>query len=276
MNEPQPKVSIIILNYQTKGLLKQCLRGIIQSDITIPYELIVVDNHSQDSSASMVRTNFPDVTLIEAPENRGYAAGNNIGITRARGEYLLIVNPDIAIFSGVVEAMVGYLEKNPRVALIGPKLINPDGTTQVSCYRFPTPMIPIYRRTPLGRMPRALRSLRTYLLSDWDHSSNQSVDWVLGACMMVRRSAVEKVGVMDERFFLYFEDVDWCRRFWKAGYEVHYFADIDLVHYHKRQSAENPGFVGIFSWATRVHIVSAVKYFAKYLGDPLPKKHNEN
>lgn len=271
MNETQPKVSIIILNYQTKGLLKQCLRGILQSQISLPHEIIVVDNHSQDSSVTMVRTSFPQVTLIESPANRGYAAGNNIGIAQARGEYLLIVNPDIAIFKGAVETMVAYLEEHRDVALIGPKLINPDGSTQISAYRFPSLVIPIYRRTPLGRLPWARKPLRRYLMTDWDHSHNKPVDWVLGACMLVRRSALDKVGSMDERFFLYFEDIDWCRRFWKAGFAVHYLADVDLVHYHKRQSAESPGFAGVFSWATRVHIASAIKYFAKYLGEPLPR-----
>lgn len=268
----QLKVSIIILNYQTKGLLKQCLRGIRQSAIAMPHEVIVVDNHSQDSSVTMVQTHFPEVMLIEAKTNRGYAAGNNIGLRQARGEFVLIINPDIAIFSGAVEAMVGYLEHHTVVAMIGPKLINPDGSTQISCYRFPTPLIPIYRRTPLGRLPWARKPLRKYLMSDWDHASNKEVDWLLGACMLVRRSAIEKVGLMDERFFLYFEDIDWCRRFWKAGYEVHYLADVDLVHYHKRQSAESPGFTGVFSWATRVHIASAIKYFGKYLGEGLPLK----
>lgn len=269
-------VSIIILNYQTKGLLKQCLRGIMQSSVSLPYEVIVVDNHSLDSSVAMVRQHFPAVRLIESPSNRGYAAGNNIGIRQATGTYLLIVNPDIAIFKGAIEAIVAYLETHRQVALVGPKLINPDGTTQISSYRFPTPIIPIYRRTPLGKLPWAKSHLRHYLMSDWDRNNNRAVDWVLGACMMVRRQAVAAVGLMDERFFLYFEDIDWCRRFWQAGFAVHYLADVDLVHYHKRQSAESPGFKGVLSWATRVHIASAIRYFAKYLGVPLPRSSDEN
>ncbi|MFC1663212.1 glycosyltransferase family 2 protein [Patescibacteria group bacterium] len=265
------ELSIIILNYRTKGLLKQCIRGIEQSQVSITHEVIVVDNKSGDSSVSMVKSNFDNVRLIEADKNRGYAAGNNIGIKEARGKFILIINPDIAIFKGAVEAMVSYMNNNEKVAVIGPKLINPDGSTQISCYRFPTYMTPIYRRTPIGKLPKAKKNLKQYLMSDWHRNENKQVDWVLGACMLVRKSAIDKVGLMDERYFLYFEDIDWCRRFWKEGYQVHYLADVDLVHYHQRQSAESPGFKGVFSWATRVHIASAIKYFAKYLGEKEPK-----
>lgn len=212
----------------------------------------------------MIHEQFPDVTYIALPTNLGLAKAINIGIHAAKGDYILIANPDIAVLEGAVELLHQFLLEHPKVALVGPRLVNPDGTTQLSCYKFPSWMVPVYRRTPLGRLPWARRVLGAYLMLDWNHEQNRTVDWVLGACMLIRRSAIEDVGLMDERFFLYFEDVDWCHRFWKNGWEVYYIADARMVHYHQRLSAESPGLSGIFSKATRIHILSGLKYFAKH------------
>lgn len=266
------KLSIIILNYKTKGLLRQCIKGIELLKLKLPYEIIVVDNHSQDSSVKMMKEKFPHILCLESEENRGCAAGNNLGIKKARGEYIMILNPDIAIFEGVIEKLINFMDGNPAIGLAAPKLINPDGSRQISCYRFPRFMTPIYRRTPLGSLPWVKKHLRHYLMLDESFGPVKDVDWVLGACMLARKEAVDKVGLMDERFILYFEDVDWCRQFWQAGYRVCYLSEIEIVHYHQRLSAESPGLKGIFSQATRIHIASAVKYFAKYLGAKEIKK----
>lgn len=268
------ELSIVILNYQSNGLLKQCLRGLAAARIRLEHELIVVDNHSIPSPAAFIRKEFPQVRLIESPFNGGYAAGNNLGLMAARGRYVLILNPDIAVFPGVIEQLHAFLESHPSAAVVAPKLVNPDRTTQMSCYRFPDPLIPILRRSPLGRFRFAKRRLRSYLMMDWAHNATQAVDWVLGACIMVRMSAIERVGLFDERFFLYFEDVDWCRRFWDAGYQVYYVSAAELVHFHQRISAVNPGLRGILSATTRVHIFSGFLYFLKYgWRSPLPKHH---
>ncbi|MDZ7798393.1 MAG: glycosyltransferase family 2 protein [Patescibacteria group bacterium] len=259
-------LSVIILNYKTKGLLKQCIKGIQLLNLPVNYEIIAVDNHSNDDSVKMMRENFPNIKCIESPQNNGCAAGNNLGIKEARGQYIMILNPDIAIFEGVIEKLLKFMDNNPNVGVVAPKLINPDGTRQISCYRFPRFMTPIYRRTPLGKLPSVKKKLRDYLMLDYNFKEVNAVDWVLGACMLVRSSSIEKVGLMDERFELYFEDVDWCRQFWQAGFLVCYLNNIEIVHYHQRLSAENPGLRGIFSQATRIHIASALKYFAKYWG----------
>jgi GT2 family glycosyltransferase len=180
------------------------------------------------------------------------------------------MTPDIAVFSGVVERLLVELRTRPDVGVIAPQLRNPDGTIQTSAYRFPTPWIPMYRRTPLGKLPFARRALRRYLMADWDRQDTREVDWVLGACLLVRRSALARVGLMDEKFFLYFEDVDWCRRFWENGFRVVYYHAASLTHYHQRQSAESPGLTGIFNALTRIHIQSGIRYFRKYWGQPLP------
>lgn len=259
-------LSIIILNYKSKGLLKQCLKGIGLLKLPFDYEIIVVDNNSNDSSVKMMKEFFPEIKLIVSPVNHGCAAGNNLGLKVAEARYIMILNPDIAVFEGAIDKMVDFLEKNPKVGLVGPRLISPDGSRQVSCFRFPSFLIPIYRRIPLGKLPYVKQSLRHYLMLDANTERNLSVDWILGACMLARKEAVDRVGLMDERFFMYFEDVDWCRRFWQAGYQVFYIYEAEMVHYHQRLSAENPGLKGIFSQPTRIHINSWVKYLAKYFG----------
>jgi len=265
-------LSIIILNYKTKGLLRQCIKGIQLLNLKYDYEIIVVDNNSGDSSVKMMREDFPNIKCIVSKENRGCAAGNNLGIKESQGKYVMILNPDIAVFSGVIEKMIEFIDNHTDVGIVAPKLINPDGSRQISCFRFPSFIIPIYRRTPLGKLPFAKKKLREYLMLDYNFKEVNDVDWVLGACMLVRKSAIEKVGLMDERFLLYFEDVDWCRQFWEAGFRVCYLNNLEIVHYHQRLSAENPGLKGIFSKATRIHIASALKYFAKYWGSKRIRK----
>ncbi len=267
---PTPDLSIIILNYKTRGLLRQCLRGIGTSADTVTTEVIVVDNASSDGSVDMVERDFPDVTLVASPVNGGFSAGMNLGLKRARGRYVVLLNTDIAIMDKPFDRLVQFMDQHPDVGLAGPKLINPDGSVQFSCYRFPETLTPLYRRTPLGKIPFIRKKLQRFVMADFDHSTNRVVDWLLGAFLIARAEAVAKVGLLDERFFLYFEDIDWSRRFWAAGWQVMYVADVDVVHYHKRQSAENPGFSGIFAFPTNVHIQSWFRYLAKYKGAALP------
>ncbi len=263
-------LSIIIVNYKSKGLLKQCLRGIYDARLGLDFEVIVVDNASHDGSDIMVRKFFPQVHLIMAEENHGFGAGNNLGLAVAKGEFVLILTPDVAVFPGAVEDLHKYLLDHPAVGLVGPRLINPDGSIQSSAYLFPTFIMAILRRTPLGRMPQAKRQLRRYLMRDWGHDDSRPVGWVLGACFLARTATLRTLQGFDERYFLYVEDTDLCRRIWQSGSEVHYVHTAEMVHYHQRESAENPGLGGIFSYPTRIHIRSWLEYFKKYRGQPRP------
>lgn len=263
-------ISVIILNYKSRGLLRQCLRGIDASGDAVAKEIIVVDNNSGDGSVEMLEQDFPTVTVIAAPENRGFASGMNLGLRRARGTYVVLLNPDIAIMEKPFDRLVAFMDQHPRVGLAGPKLLNPDGSVQDSCYQFPHVLTPLYRRTPLGKIPGIRSHLRRYVMADFNHEENRPVDWLLGAFLIARRTAVEQVGHMDERFFLYFEDVDWCRRFWEKSWEVWYVADVECVHYHKRESAAHPGLRGLFAFPTQIHIQSWARYVAKYWGVPRP------
>lgn len=257
------KLSIVILNYHSAGLVRQCLKGLKLANLGLEYETIVVDNASGDGCLEAVAREWPAVRRVQLATNGGYAAGNNAGLKAATGEYVLILNPDIAVLPGALEALVQFMDRNPAVGLAGPRLINPDGSLQYSSYRFPRVYLPLFRRTPLGRLSAIRRWLRHYQMEDWDHSTNQPVDWLLGACLLARRSTLAQVGLLDERYFLYVEDTDWCRRFWAKGFEVWYVAQVEIIHYHERLSAQAT--VGaIWKRITWIHISSWLKYFLKW------------
>ncbi len=263
-------LSIVIVNYKSRGLLKQCLRGIADAHLGSDVETIVVENCAGDGCDQMIRQLYPDVRIVMAEKNNGFGAGNNLGFAQATGQYVLVLTPDVAVFPGTVEALMAYLDQHPKAGIVGPRLINPDGSTQVSAYMFPSFLMAIFRRTPLGKLPAGRKMLRQYLMSDWDHNDTRPVGWVLGACFLARREVLQAIHGFDERYFLYVEDTDLCRRCWAAGWEVHYLHLAEMVHYHQRESAANPGLSGIFSYPTRVHIQSWLHYFAKYRGQPRP------
>lgn len=261
-----PELSIIILNYKSRGLVKQCVKTIGLCAPSVSHEIIVVDNDSKDGTGEMLAAAFPHVRFIQSSANVGYAAGNNIGIRAARGRYVVIMNPDITVRPGALEAMTAFMDANPDVGIMGPKLVHPDGSIDPSCYRFPTYAIPVYRRTPLGRLQSARVAVAKYLMEDYDKQATTDVDWLLGAVLMVRREALDGVGMLDERYFLYFEDTDWCRRFWQAGWRVVYYTGAKMVHYHERLSAQGNWLVSPFRKSTRIHISSCIKYFRKWQG----------
>jgi len=263
-------LSIIILNYRSKGLLKQCLRGIVDSHLPMTHEVIVVDNASGDGSVEMVEEHFPWAKVLAMPINGGYASGNNAGLKVATGDFLMILNPDVAVFRGAVDSLLEYAQQHPSVGIVAPKLINPDGSTQMSTMLFPSFPVALWRRTPLGNIPAVKKLIRKYLMMDWDHKSARAIGWALGACILIRRTALEQVGYFDDRFFLYLEDVDYCRRMWERGWEVHCQPAAEMVHYHRRLSADTPVLVSLFSRPARIHTQSWLKYFAKYAGAPQP------
>lgn len=251
-------LSIIILNYKTKHLLRLAIKNIQKLGLPFSYEIIVVDNASNDGSVEMVEELYPDVVLIPNSENTGHAHGNNIGIKKARGEYVLIMNTDI-IFSTKkdIETILEYMRHHPKVGLIGPQLRNGDGTIQNSCFRPYSSMTPVYRRTPLGKYSFARKDLARHLMADFDHRSIKEVDWLLGACLFTRKDVLDKVGAFNEDFFLYFADYELCDRLRFHGYSVIYFPDVHIVHYHRRESAQKSiwgGLGSLLNYVTRVHV----------------------
>ncbi len=264
------KLSIVIVNYKMWQLTRALVESLLKDDLPKGTEIIVVDNNSGDDSVYMLRSDFPEITVIANKENLGLAAGVNTALAVAKGSYYLVLNPDMIALPGSVHNLVAFMDKNPDVGIAGGKLISPNGKLQYSCYGFYTPMTIFYRRTFLGKTPTGKQAIRTFLMKDFDHASEKDVDWLMGACLMVRKKAYEQVGGMDELFFLYFEDVDWCRRFWAKGWRVTYVPQAVFSHFHQR-SSEGGALLGILTnRPTREHIKSAFKYFWKFRGQSLP------
>ncbi|HVP57342.1 MAG TPA: glycosyltransferase [bacterium] len=254
-----PEVSVIIVSYDTKQFIGTCLRALAARTGDVTCEVIVLDNASRDGSAAMIEQEFPWVVLVKNPTNLGYAKAVNKGIRLAKGRYFLVLNPDVEVGDRSVASMVAFMERNRDVGIAGAKLLYPDGTLQMSCRTFYTLPIVLLRRTPVGKLFPDARIVREHLMLDWDHNSEREVDWVLGACMMVRRSAYESVGGMDERFFLYLEDVDWCYRMNKHGWRVAYVPSAVMKHYHRRESARMVPDRKLVS-----HLLSTFRFYDKW------------
>jgi GT2 family glycosyltransferase len=239
--EIKPDLSIVIVNWNVCDLLRQCLDAVQQqtSSPSLPpirLEIIVVDNASNDGSVEMIRSEFPDVIVITNRDNLGFTAGNNQGISAAHGRYVLLLNPDTQVLDGAFHTLIHYMDTHPGVGLVGPKLIFPDEQPQSSRRRFPTTATLFFESTWLeSRAPRTL--LERYHVRDQPDDAVLDVDWVVGAAMMVRKETIQKVGGFDERFFMYSEELDWCRRIKAAGWRVVYQPQAQIIH-HEGKSSE--------------------------------------
>jgi GT2 family glycosyltransferase len=252
-------ISVIIVSYNSGEFLRRCLSSLYGAPSPLVSEVIVVDNASTDGSVEMIESEFPQVTLLKNRRNLGYAAAVNQGIRSAAAPYFLILNPDVETGGGAIKALRDFMEATPKAGLAGGRLLNTDGTLQMSCRTFYTVPVVLLRRTFLGRLFPRSPLVRSHLMLDWDHDSDRRVDWVIGACMMVRREAYENVGGMDERFFLYLEDVDWCYRMKKHGWEVYYVHNGTMTHHYRRESAgPMPGRMLLS------HLASALRFYDKW------------
>ena len=252
-------LSIVIVTYNSADTVARCLESIELNPPAVPFETIVVDNASGDGTVSLVRSRFPATALIGNDTNRGYSKGVNQGVRAASGRFILVLNPDITVDDGSIDRLIEFMERHPRAGIAAARLLWPDGRVQPSCRAFYTIRALLLRRTFLGRLfPRAA-ALREHLMADFDHQSERRVDWVIGACMIVRREALETVGPMDERFFLYFEDTDWCYRMKQHGFEVWYVPASVMVHDYRRSSARS-----IFSGPFLRHLLSLLRYYEKW------------
>lgn len=259
------KLSIIIVHYRNPAILKLCLNSIFKFPPSFEYEVIVVDSQTYRESRDLIKESFPEVKLISKTENTGYPKGVNLGIHQSKGEYILVLNPDIVIMENTLDKLVEFIEKRPDIGLMGPQLLNFDGSIQNSYFHYYTPLTIAARRIPLGKIWPLKKTLKYFMMTDSDHNKIQAPDWIMGSAMFTSRMALEKVGLMDERFFMYFEDVDWSRRFWQNGYKVIYYPEAKMYHAHKRESKSRLWIADIFfNQATRWHIASAIKYFWKY------------
>ncbi len=253
------RLGIVIIHYNTSDDLARCLDSLEVYGPSCDHRVIVVDNASRDEGLADVHRRFPDVDWIFNTENEGYAKGCNRGMSRIPADYHLILNPDVVVKPGALDALLEFADAHPRAGIIGPQLLNEDGSIQHSCRRFYTFATLVLRRTFLGKLFPDSRTVRRHVMLDFDHRTSRPVDWVLGGCLLARHSAVERTGPMDERFFLYFEDVDWCYRMWRAGFEVQYAPDARFVHRHRRASAS-----GAMNRSFWLHLGSLISFYEKW------------
>ena len=236
-----PELSIVVVNYNVRDFLHHALVSLRKASRGLRTELIVVDNASDDGSADLVRRRFPGVRLVANKTNLGFARGNNIGLRFAHGEFVLFINPDTVVQEDTIRTMLGFMRTHPDAGLTGCKILNPDGTLQLACRRsFPTPWVAFTKVTGLSSLFPRSRLFGRYNLTYLDPDETSIVDAVSGAFMMVRREVLQKVGGLDERFFMYGEDLDWCYRIRQAGWKIYYVHSTKIIHY-KGESTRRSG-----------------------------------
>lgn len=234
------KLSVIIVSWNAKAFLMDCLRSIRMQRTEDEVEIIVVDNASSDGSPEAVRGSFPGVKLICNTGNCGFAKANNIGIEASTGEYLFLINSDVVVHEGCFGAMTAWMKAHPQIGVLGPRIMGADGKIQRSCMGYPSLWNTLSRAFALDTLFPRLRLFGGQLLTYWGHDETKPVEVINGCFWLVRRSAIEEVGLLDEDFFIYGEDVDWCRRFHEHGWKVVFFREATATHYGGASSANAP------------------------------------
>lgn len=250
-----PELAVVVVNHNAGAYLERCLRSVLERAAGVDLELVVVDNGSTDGSAEAAARAVPEARLIRQ-DNRGFAAGVNRGLAATAAPFVLVLNPDAEIAGGTLDRLVRVAEERPRAGAIGPMIRNPDGSVYPSGRMVPgigtalghAFLGPIWPRNPFTRR---------YHLADWDRSSERRVDWISGAAFLLRRSAIEEVGPLDERFFLYAEEVDLFKRLREAGWEIRFTPEVEVIH-------EGGVSTGRSRRMHRIHAESVYRYFAKH------------
>jgi N-acetylglucosaminyl-diphospho-decaprenol L-rhamnosyltransferase len=252
---------IIIVSWNVAALLEACLHAIYKEGAgDYAFEVVVVDNASNDNSVVMIRAQYPQVQLIPSNENLGFTRANNLALADCNARYALLLNPDTQVSKDAIPNMLDYLEAHVEVGVVGPRLVYADGRPQPSRRRFPTLGMALAESTPWEwHFPRNRLAL-AYRLADRPDDVIQEVDWITGACMLVRREVWEQVGTFDVQFFMYSEELDWCRRITKAGWHIVYLPTATVIH-HEGASSGQVAAARIIRFNT-----SKVRYFFKHHG----------
>jgi len=268
------KVSVIIVNYNVKDLLRQCLRSVEKSLVHIPSEVIVVDNNSVDGSVQMLMEEFPHITLIANHLNSGFSSANNQGIQISKGEFFLILNPDTIVEEDTILTLVKFMDSYPKAGAVGCRILNPDGTFALESRRsFPTPSIAFYRMTGMSRMFPNSRTFGQYNLTYLPEDEISTVDALSGSCMFLRRSALISsenpnlpvAGLFDEGFFMYGEDLDLCYRIQQSGWSIYYTPETQIIHYKGESTKKGDlRYVRLFYGAM-------TRFAQKHLSEEYPK-----
>lgn len=231
----QTDLTIIIVSWKVRELLKNCLTSIYKETRNINFEIIVVDNGSVDDTVEMVIGDFPKVQIISNLNNLGFARGNNQGIKQARGRYVLLLNPDTVIIDGALDKIVNFMDEHASAGIAGCRLLNADKTPQLSVRRFPG----FFDHFAMMFKLHHLFRLKHYLMTGFDYAREREVDQVMGAFFLIRRSVIEKIGLLDERYYIWFEEVDYCLRAKNAGFKVFYTPAAQIIHLGGKSFAQN-------------------------------------
>jgi GT2 family glycosyltransferase len=229
-----PDVTVSIVSFNTREFLRAALKTALATT-GVSIEIIVVDNGSQDGSAGMVEREFPAVQLVRNTDNRGFAAANNVAIRRAGGRYVLLLNPDTEVRPDTIAALAGYLDSHPDTGICGPRILFPDGSFQSCGYRFPTVLSEIRQSKNVNKVIKALAGKETFAA---DTAVTREVDWVDGACLMIRRTVIDAIGPLDEQYFLYAEELDWCFNARKAGWTIAAVPAAAMIHHLGKSSSQ--------------------------------------
>jgi len=249
-------ISILIVSWNTSQFLENCLASILAHPPTSPFEIWVVDNASTDNSPRMVHEKFPQVHLVENHDNVGFARANNQVMQICKGKYVLLLNPDTLVASGALQALVEFLEKHPEAGAAGPRILNPDGSLQISSHPQPTLFRELWRMFHLD----ALSPYAAYPRTKWETNQPQEVDVLMGSCLLVRKEVLDQVGILDEDYFIYSEEVDLCYRIQRAGWHIYWVPQAEVVHFggQSTQQASTEMFLNLYH--------SKIIYFRKHYG----------
>jgi GT2 family glycosyltransferase len=235
-----PEISIVIVAWKAKRYLELCLNSLVEAPPCRSLEVFVVDNASGDGTAEMVESAYPWVKLIKSAENLGFSRGNNLAIRQCRGRYIALVNPDVIVFPGCLDALADFLDQNPKVGNVGPRVFNPDMSQQSTCRRFPTLWNNFCSATHLESIFKGSRFFAGEHMFYFPHDRTLKVDVIVGCFSMIRREAFEEVGLLDEGLFMYGDDVDWCRRARNAGWDVFFYPGARAIHDRGKTTAPYP------------------------------------
>jgi GT2 family glycosyltransferase len=225
-------ISVITVSWNTRDLLRNCLQSLLKELEGVDAEVFLVDNDSADQSAAMVEKEFPQIRLIANDSNRGFAAANNQALALASGEFILLLNPDTVVHPGAIKTLLGFMQTHARAAIVAPQLLESNGAVQRSCRQFPTFLGMLYELLGLSKIFPDQAKFRQYKMLDWNHDDERQVDQPEGACLLLRREVIEEVGVLDEGFFMLFEEVDWCYRIKEKGWQIWFTPSAQVTHHY--------------------------------------------
>lgn len=254
-------ISVVLITWKMKSLLERLLTSLHKYSEGFDFELIIIDNNSQDGTVEMIEEKYQNAILIKNKENLGVAPARNQGLKIAKGKYILILDADMELTGNSLLQLFQFMERDKECGLVGCKLTDVQGTLQYSCKKFPNISSLLARRFEGFSFIRNSKLLTDHLMADWSHDEIREVDYVIGACQLIRREVMEKIGYYDDKIFYGPEDIDYCIRTWKADWKVKYYPFTSIIHHEQRITKK-----ALFSKITLKHLIGIYYIFSKYKG----------